>query len=254
MPLSAELQALTVPLGTEFPGTVQELLELIAQYESITGLNPFSGINYGDTEPSPTERDRPWFQVDGGGNPVGWFSWNGAAWTAVPMVVPSGTTAQRPSAPSEGQKFFDTDIEVELIYHNSAWITSAGSPGDVKDVKAATLAAALLKNPGWSQDADSVGKVIAGASDGSGSHAYNGVAGADELTLDVTQLPAHTHPTTFANGRADGNTTIAPNEGVVFNGAAGTAGSTVKTSDPTGDGAAIDLRQPTIYYWRLVKD
>jgi hypothetical protein len=254
MPLSAELTALTVPAGTEFPGTVQELLELIAQYESITGLNPFSGINYGDTEPDPSERDRPWFQINGGGNPVGWFSWNGSAWTAVPMVVPSGTTAQRPSAPVEGQKFFDTDIEVELIYHNSLWITSAGSPGDIKEVKAASLAAATLKNPGWSQDTDSIGKVIAGASDGTGTYAYDGTAGADEVTLSLANLPNDTIELTGL-GLNNGQWQNGPQDPGKYPAVSNPPGADL-TTGPINPGTqeAVDVRQPTIYYWRLVKD
>ncbi len=199
MPLSAELQALTLPEGTEFPGTPQELLVLIAQYMAITGLNPFSGINYGDVEPSADERDRPWFKTDGSGNPIGWFGWNGSAWVAIPMIIPSGGTADRPPSAVLGQKFLDTDINVELTFNGAIWVTSAGSPGDVKEVKAATLADALTKNPGWSQDSDSIGMVIGGASDGSGGdYDYDSEAGADNVTLSEAQLPAHTHTTDFA--------------------------------------------------------
>jgi len=71
MPLTAQLQALTVPEGTEFPGTVQDLLELIAQYEEIIGLENFDGVNYGPNTPDAADRDKPWFKTTAGGAPIG---------------------------------------------------------------------------------------------------------------------------------------------------------------------------------------
>lgn len=253
MPLNAELQALTVPEGTEFPGTVQELLELIAQYMSLTGLNPFSGINFGDTEPSADERDRPWFKADASDNPIGWFSWDGSAWTSVPSVMANGDSASRPAPALVGQTYFDTEIDVALIFNGSIWITEAGSPGDVKEVRAATLAAALLRNPGWSHDVDTIGMVISGASDGSGVYSYDTEAGADEVTILLANLP---------NDSIDFQANVGPYSGMHQNGSqpAGvypivTGAATTMATGPLNPGTQVplDTRPKMLYLWRLVK-
>lgn len=253
MPISAELSALTVPEGTEFPGTVQELLDLLAQYLAIVGLNPFSGVALGDTQPTPEEQDRPWFKTDASDNPIGWFAWDGSAWTPIPSVMPSGDTASRPAPAIVGQTYYDTDIDVALMFNGAIWVTQSGSPGDVKSVKAVTLAAALLKNPGWSHDSDSEGMVIAGASDGSGAYAYGTEVGADEVTIDLAHLP---------NDTIAFEANVGPYTGQHQNGAQPvgvypivTGAATTMSTGPINPGAQTDLdvRQKTIYYWRLVK-
>lgn len=251
MALDLQLQALSVPSGTEFPGTVQALLDLIAQYEEIIGGENFNGVNYGPTEPTPENRDRPWFKTDGGGNPVGWYGWDGAAWASIPLVLPRGATGDRPSAPAAGTQFYDTTIQVALVYVGGTWKTLAGSPGDVKEVKAATLADALTKNPGWVHDTDSVGRVVAGAAaDGSD---YLDEVGADEVTLTEAQLPAHIHEdlevtgSEADNGDNGGYTVMAASQSI------GLKTVTNSRTGSTGEGESFDNRQATIMYWRLVK-
>src|SRR5689334_19022572 len=148
--LNAQLSPLTLPEGTEFPGTPQALLQLIAEYEAITGLENFTGVAYGSTEPSADDRDLAWFRTDGGGNPIGWYGWDGSAWVPLPQVMPSGATGDRPAAPSDGTQYFDTSINAALIYYSGSWHTLDGSPGDVKFVAGTVLADVLDKNPGWS--------------------------------------------------------------------------------------------------------
>lgn len=246
MPLNLQLEALLVPFGTEFPPTVQGLLNLIAQYEAITGDEDFSGINYGPTEPDADSRDRPWFKTDGSGNPIGWFSWNGAAWTTIPVTASSGSTAERPSNAIAGQFFLDTDINVLLIYERSQWRTASGSPGDVKEVKASSIDDALTANPGWSEDTDSVGRFVLGVSDGSGFE-YGDTGGDAEVTLTEAQMPSHTHSVpSGGNGlQADGN--AANPAGIV-------AGRTATVTGSTGGGDAHTNMPPFIAYWRIVKD
>lgn len=245
MALNAQLEALTVPFGTEFPPTVQALLELIAEYEQIVGLEDFNGINYGPTEPSEDNRDRPWFKTDDDGDPLGWFSWDGSEWTPIPVVIASGPTSARPLNAIEGQLYLDTDINVQLIYERSAWRTASGSPGDVKEVKAASLSAALTANPGWEEDVDSAGRFIAGVSDGSG-FAYGDVGGEAEHTLTEDEMPAHTHVQS-ANGnglQADGNAS---------NPAGIVAGRTSTVTGSTGGGQPHNNLPPYITYYRLYK-
>ena len=244
MGLNLSLQSLTYPAGSEFPGTVQQLSELLAQYYLIVGGEDFSGINFGDVEPPADERDRPWFKTDSSGNPIGWFSWNGSAWTATPIQAQNGPTTDRPISPNTGQLFFDTDIQVLIIWNGTTWTTASGSPGDVKEVKAATLADALLKNPGWSEDAESVGRVIVGVTNGSGFE-YGDTGGEAEHTLIESEIPAHTHATRGNNLQADGNAANPSGivGGVQVNGATGS----------TGGGLPHNNMQPYIAYFRLVK-
>lgn len=243
MPLNLQLEALTVPFGTEFPPTVQALLNLIAQYETITGEESFSGINYGPTEPGPDDRDKPWFKTDGSGNPIGWFSWNGSAWTTIPVTSSSGSTSERPDNAIAGQFYLDTDINVLLIYERSQWRTASGSPGDVKEVKAATIDDALTANPGWAADDDSVGRFILGVSDGSGFE-YGDTGGEAEVTLTEAQLPAHVHEVRTNRLQADGN--AANPAGIVSGVQPGDSGS-------AGGDEPHNNMPPFICYWRIFK-
>lgn len=246
MALNAQLQALLVPFGSEFPGTVQGLLELIAQYMEITGLSDFNGINFGSTEPSEEDRDKPWFKTDDDGDPLGWFAWDGAQWSSIPIVIASGSTVDRPINAIAGQLYFDTDINVQLIYERSAWRTASGSPGDVKEVKASSIAEVLTNNPGWSHDTDSEGMFILGVSDGSG-FGYNETGGESEVTLTEAQMPTHTHSVpSGGNGlQADGN--AANPAGIV-------AGRTATATGSAGGGEAHTNMPPFRAYWRIVKD
>lgn len=250
--LLLQLQALSVPDGTEFPGTVQELLDLIASYEEILGGENFAGVAYGDTEPEPASRDLAWFRTDGSGNPIGWYGWDGAAWIPLPVVMPSGTTAARPSTPVEGQQYFDTDIDVALIYAGGVWTTLAGSPGDLKFVTGTTLATVLTKNPGWSHYTDGIGRVLAGAA-ADGSDAETDV-GADSVTLTVAELPAHTHEDLVVTGSQADN---GDNGTYCIMAATESLGAKTVAASSTGskgDGDPFDNRQATRYTFCLVKD
>ena len=74
MAISPILSPLTLPAGTEWPGTPQLGLNLFCQYAKITGLLELGGINFGPTTPASDLRDRPWFKTDVSGNPIGWVS------------------------------------------------------------------------------------------------------------------------------------------------------------------------------------
>lgn len=250
--LTLQNVALTLPEGTEFPGTIQELFDLIAEYMAIEGGADFIGVAYGDTEPAPESRDLWWARTDGGGNAIGWYYWDGSAWSPLPITVPSGTTAARPSSPPEGTLYLDTDINVQLIFERSQWRTASGSPGDIKQVAGTVLADVLTQNPGWSHYTDGIGRVLAGAAaDGSDAETD---AGADEITLTEGQLAPHNHIDLEVNGSdADngdpGNLTImAPGNSI------GLRTITNSSTGSTGDGDPIDVRQATRYLFTLQKD
>lgn len=253
MPLNAELQPLTLPDGTEFPGTMQGLLNLICQYAAITGLADFSGVNFGDTEPTPEERDRPWFKTDSAGNPIGWYSWNGAAWAPTPVTPQSGTTADRPAPAILGQVYYDTDLSTLLIYNGGGWVTAAGSIGDIKEVRGTTLAAVLTQNPGWEQDTTTIGKVIIGAA-ADGSDAETAI-GADAVTILIENLPNDTIKMQSGVGVNDGSFQNGPQAPGKFPLVTALGASATTTTGPINPDTQVDLdvRQASFAYFRLVK-
>lgn len=253
MALDLQLEALTVPDGTEFPPTVQALLELIAQYESIIGGESFSGINYGPTEPSEDNRDRPWFKTDEDGNPLGWFSWSGAEWTSIPVVPSSGSTADRPINALTGQLYFDTDINVMLAYERSQWRTASGSPGDVKEVKAATIEEAITNNPGWVQDTDSVGQVIIGASDGS-TYNYNSQLGGESVLLVEANLPDVAIPLQDGWYPYSGQHQNGAQPAGVYPIVTGQSSTSETQSMNSATQTGVSTFQPSRCYWRIVKE
>lgn len=269
MGLTAQLNPLTLPLNTEFPPTPQSLLTMIAQYMEITGLEDFNGVNYGPVTPSEDNRDKPWFKTDESFNPIGWYSWNGAAWTPIPVVIPSGSTDNRPGAPIDGQEYLDTDIHVTLIYERSQWRTLAGSPGDVKAVKATTLVLALLNNPGWSQDPDSTGRVIAGAEEDYSKpadiegpndtfsypdHAYGTKFGEEGTSLLEDQNATHDHNFQSGTGTFPGQFQNGVQAAGVFPITTGLAAGSTGLTAEQGSGLQHNTLQPTVFYWYLVKD
>jgi hypothetical protein len=253
MGLNLTLEALTVPIGAPFPGTMQTFLNYIVQYLSIDGQASFNGVNYGPTTPATADQDKPWFKTDGSYNPLGWYGWNGSAWTPIPMIAPSGGTATRPASPIAEQLYFDTDINCLLIYERSAWRTASGSPGDVKMVKAATIAAALTQNPGWIQDPDSLGRVIGAAGSGAGltARSYLGTAGQETITLAKENMPTDAvplktgwdvFPGQFQNGsQAAGVYPITTGLG------------TTNSTGAYGSATPISTMGPVVFYWALLK-
>jgi len=258
MSLNLQLTALTLPANTEFEGTPQGDLNQKAQYLQITGQDSFNGVNYGPTTPDEDNRDKPWFKTDSGYNPLGWYSWNGSSWTPIPMVTPQGTTTERNAlVPVAGQLFFDTTINVQLIYERSQWRTLDGSPGDTKFVRAADLATALVNNPGWAEDTDCSGRVIAGAiTDGTGT-GYNATVGVDEVTLAHDNLPPfYLNFPTGVDAYGGQHQNGAQPAGVypVVTGLS----TTLKTANFVYDDATtgqipVDVRQQTIYRWCIYK-
>jgi hypothetical protein len=154
------------------------------------------------------------------------------------------------------QLFFDTSIKCQLVYERSAWRTLAGTPGDVKEVKAATIADAIVNNPGWAQDTDSDGMVIGGAmSSGSGA-VYGSEVGANEAMLEHDDLPSFNLELATGWGVFPGQFQNGPQAPGVQPITTGVTGSPATTANFEYTGAAqtgVDVRQPTKYYWRVVK-
>jgi hypothetical protein len=257
MPLNPYNVAGTLPGGTQFPATPQGLLNLIAQYMAIEGLEGQITINFGPTTPGVDERDRPWFKTDNDGVPIGWFSWNGLAWEQMPTDVPSGNTASRPSG-TQGRLYFDTDINALLVYDRSQWRTADGNPGDLKFVRSCynggnaiadpTMAQVLTANPGWAEYTPMAGRVLGGTGTGSGLTARTLAeeVGSEAVALTENQLPAHSH-TVAGSARIEADGNVSNPAGIISS-----YSSTV--SGETGADEAHDNMQPTLFLhciWKL---
>jgi microcystin-dependent protein len=263
--INPALLPLTLPDGTQFPGTPQKLLTLIARYMQVTGLSSFNGINYGPTTPAEDSRTMPWFRTDGSYNPISWNTWNGSQWTPLALVTPSGTTGERPSSAAIAQQYYDTDINALIIWSSTgAWTTASGSPGDVKYVKAVSSTVALTNNPGWVIDTDGNNMVVASADDT--HHLFGTTIGEETHLLVAAEMPKHGHKYSASNWAQSGFTNNNPPTGCMpFGGAAEnlvvegpgisetpdtTAGNQIGSA---GGDTAHNNMQPTIYYWRMVK-
>lgn len=248
MSLNLFLTPGTTPFGGQLPGNLQALINVVCQYTGIAGAEGFSGLNFGPNTPSPENQAFPWFKTDANFNPIGLFAWNGSAWISTPLITPSGATGSRPIAPAVGSQFFDTTINVQLVYERGAWRTLSGSPGDVKFVDTDTIDNALLANPGWAEVSAAWGRTLGGAGAGSGltSRAVGSTFGEETHTVAINELPAHTHGISVngARLRADGN--AADPAGII-------PGRTPSDSDPTGGGAGMNIMQPTIFFFVLRK-
>lgn len=245
MALTPYLSPLTFPSGTEIPGTMQGLANLLAQYLAVNGLSELGGINFGPTTPSEANRDKPWFKTDESYNPIGFFAWNGSAWVTFDTgAIPSGPTASRLTSPAVGQLYLDTDIKCVLVWERAKWRTAHGSPGDVKFVKATDVATAIANNPGWVEDTVGQNYVIAGASS---THPYGSTAGAETHTLTAAEMPPHAHGLSEQNDTNGGDHNASGTDSFLRT---GTGRSTLSA----GSGDAHNNLQPTRYLWCLVKE
>jgi len=246
----------STPSGASLPGNAQALVNFIAQYVLISGDQNIGGINYGSDTPPPENRGFPWWRTDSTGNPIGMFNWNGSAWVTVSTAIASGPTSSRPLTPVTGTLYQDTSINVLLMFERGAWRTAAGSPGDVKAVKASTLADAILKNPGWVQDPDSMGRVIGGAGAGAGltERLFGDSVGTETVSLTEAQNGMHAHGEIKLRGSNEDNGDAGP---LVITAVAQDNGLQALAADSTtgtsGTGAAHNNVQPSVFYWMLTK-
>jgi hypothetical protein len=132
------------------PATPTSLLAFIAQYMTLFGAASLAPLIAQEAVPSVADQDKVWLRLDNLGNPQQFYRFSGT-WKPLASWAITGTTAQRPSAPFEGHIYFDTTIGAALVWR-SGWITLGGVTGDLKLVRAASLASALASNPGWVQD------------------------------------------------------------------------------------------------------
>lgn len=246
MGLNLQLQALTLPDGTEFPGTMQLLQNLVAQYLSITGQGDFTGINYGPTTPDASNRDRPWFKTDNSFLPLGWYAWDGAAWTRIQLLPQSGAFADAPTGSGAGQLYYATDINVLCLWNGAAWVTADGASGEIRFVRGTDIGDILTKYPGWVQVTDIAAQTIAVAGDGTGSGFSDRdpetTVGEEEHTQTLNELVGHAHGIVIAPTR----TGTAGANPIWANDANG-------TTDSAGGGQPFNIMQPTRFLYCIQK-
>lgn len=133
----------------------------------IVAVNGSVFYNLGDTEPTPELRDYPWFRTLDGY----WYFWSTAvgAWVR-PHAVPASGSERR---------IWVGDLTALQTYDGGNAMASGAASG-----------------PMWEQDTDFNGRIPMGVGTlpTSGDAIALGVNdGADEITLDATNLPPHSH-------------------------------------------------------------
>jgi len=199
------------------PTALDELLTQIRQYTEV-GTNsddPDSdkvrSILVQPTSPTGANANDLWVQVNSiTGRPLALKAYTGVEWRPV-SATNTGDSNSRPGDAAAGETYFDTDINVMLMYTGSEWVTQDGSPGDMKYVyidsaiyTTFTLGKARAEalNPGWEYASDAEGSVLV-ATDENGDSDYQTAGntfGTNEHTLVEGELP-----TVSATGKAYGN-------------------------------------------------
>lgn len=207
-----------------------------------------------------------WLKIKGT-RALGWYLWVDTGWVAIPSDINRGTTAQRPTDAVDYERYFDTDIRVELYWFGGQWRTVSGSPGDIKYVKYSTLADALKYNPGWQEMAQSLGDdnlrgraFVPAHKDPGGTPEANftpaaGITaraagdkfGEETHKLTTAEMPKHKH------GGWDNAVTFASGAGTTNgSGSTNAVSSSLETDETGGDGTHNNL-PPTVAVWCLVK-
>ena len=205
------IQPANAPVDAPFPPvSAQAMLNFVAAYLQISGLENRQGIIKSSTAPAVDDQDKAWLRLDPSTNrPLGIYAYTGE-WTPIPLVVqsgettpsgpkkgelffnsqlgllvydgsqwtsnlfPTGTTANRPKDVPINHLYFDTDISRLLRYTTLGWTTFDGAVGDLKMVDAADEDEALTKNPGWVVYSAMQGRFPIGASDTYGAGSIGG--------------------------------------------------------------------------------
>jgi hypothetical protein len=219
MPILA-LHPATPPVDTAFPPpSAQALLNFVAAYTQVTGLESITGVVVGSSTPSAADRDKVWLKLDpASSRALGLQVFNGE-WTPIPVIVPAGEAA--PASARAGELFYNVTLKALQVYTGSEWTTNLqptgdrasrpsnvpvnylyldteigrllrstpsgwttldGGVGDIKMVDFSDPETALRYNPGWSVFAALNGRFPLGFSDTYTAQSEGGT------TLDQMQL------------------------------------------------------------------
>lgn len=251
------------PSAEGFPSTFAAFLSKIREYTQVStdsddpDGDTVRSILVQTTQPSSPNDNDLWVKIHSStSRPIGLYSYTGSAWKVMNQSN-SGITADRPTDGTVGELYYDTTIQVMLMWNGSAWVTQSGSPGDIKFVYAADEATALANNPGWSRYTDADGRCVV-AVDPDDTEVIDSVQkyktagntfGSKTHTLVEAELPSHSH---------GGISTIDPTHGD------GGTGSDAITYPVTSGGSQVDFntgsdtahenRPPVITAYCLKKD
>lgn len=78
-PLVLPVTAATLPAGS-CPTTLQDMLNLFSQFQSVTFPDTFKGVIVSATKPGVSDQDKLWQQTDANGNPTRIYSYAGGLW------------------------------------------------------------------------------------------------------------------------------------------------------------------------------
>jgi hypothetical protein len=219
---SLALQPAWVPSDAAFPpSSAQALVNFVAAYLAVYGLENLEGVLVQEAEPAAADRGKAWVKLDPSNQrPLGLYVFYSGAWGSIPFIIPSGeqepgapklgelfyntelealrmfngttwttnlwpsgATGDRPDDVPSGYLFFDEDLGKLLRYTSQGWSTFEGGVGDIKMVDVADESTALQKNPGWSVFAAIAGRFPVGSS-GAVPPQSEGGATLDEMKID----------------------------------------------------------------------
>lgn len=229
------IQPANAPIDAPFPpASAQALLNFVAAYLQVSGLESINGIVVGTATPAADDRNKGWIKIDPATNrALGLYVFNGT-WVPLPLVIPngsapasprtgelhlnekggvqiydgskwttnliqSGSTADRPSNAEINDLYFDTEIGRLLRRVTQGWTTLEGAVGDVKMVDFADSDAALAANPGWSVYGSMKGRFPYGANDTVTPQSEGGT------TLDQLKVTWSSYGTSAQGGSRDAN-------------------------------------------------
>ncbi len=209
------------PIDLALPSSATELINMVASYLKIAGLDGFQGVIISDTEPATTDRDKAWIKLDStSGRAIGLYRYLGG-WKLVPVIVGSGdvepanpkagelfyntkgnslkafldsgwttelwhkdTTANRPANVAIGYIFFDTSISRLLRFTAAGWTTVDGFIGEMRMATGITIDDATTKNPGWVIEYSMGGKFPIGQD--TGDYTLGKEAGNDKISWSAS--------------------------------------------------------------------
>lgn len=262
---SLAIQPAVVPNDAPYS---QSLVNFIAAYISVSGLETLKGIVASITVPVATDRDKVWLKLDPSGRALSLYAYRGD-WIQLPLIAPTGEN--EPASPKTGELFFntaisalkvyngsvwttnffhagatadrptevpvdylylDTDIDCLLRYTSQGWTTFDGRVGDVKMVSGISIEEATTSNPGWSLFNEMNGRFPIGASDDV-AYGQNGGATLTDLKLTVA---------TVGHSAQRGNQEQPFVSKITINGVPGATGSA--NSAATNASTEVDLKPP----------
>lgn len=233
----------TPPSDSPLPSSAAKLLNFVAAYLSISGLDSLEGIIISDSEPVSTDRDKAWLKLDAGtGRALGIYRYLGG-WKALPVIVPSGE--EEPASPAVGELFYntlqkvlkvkaatgwtnelwqsgesderpenvavgylyyDTDIKRLLRMTSSGWSTVDGCIGELRMFGDITESEAEERNPGWVIYGEMAGRFPRGYEAGETSVGENGGRATFPVTASGGKNNAQSGAELAVNGISiDGN-------------------------------------------------